>query len=48
MVNTPPDNPVDRRIAIMDLFDDGGWTGSVTVQQLAERLGSRPQSINRA
>ena len=48
MINSPPDNPIDRRIAIMDLFDDGGWTGSVTVQQLAERLGSRPLSINRA
>ena len=48
MINSPPDNPIDRRIAIMDLFDSGEWSGSVTAQEIADRLGSRPQSVNRA
>lgn len=48
MTNDRPNNPIDRRIAIMDLFDSGEWSGTATVQQLADRLGSKPQSIQYA
>ena len=44
MTTAPADNPVDRRIAIMDLFDSGEWSGSITAQQLAGRLGCRARS----
>ena len=44
MTTAPADNPVDRRIAIMDLFDSGEWSGSITAQQLASRLGCRARS----
>ena len=39
------DNPLDRRLAIMDLFDRGEVSGSCTVDQLVQMVGGTARGI---
>ena len=48
MLNAKPDNPLDRRIAIMDLFDSGELSGPYTVAEIIERVGGTNQGVTRA
>jgi hypothetical protein len=48
MALTKPDNPLDRRIAIMDLFDSGEFTGPCTAVEMVERVGGTVQGATRA
>ena len=48
MTIAKPDNPLDRRIAIMELFDNAEVYGAVTVAGIAERVGGTPQGVMRA
>lgn len=40
-----PDNPLDRRIAIMDLFDSGEMSGPCTAADIVERVGGTARGI---
>ena len=48
MLNAKPDNPLDRWIAIMDLFDSGELSGLYTVAEIIERVGGTTQGVTRA
>ena len=39
MMNGKPDNPLDRCIAIMDLFDSGEYIGPCTAVDMVARVG---------
>ena len=39
-----PDNPLDRRIAIMDLFDTGEY-GPCTAQEMVDLVGGTPRGM---
>ena len=43
-----PDNPLDRRIAIMELYDSGGFVGQCTGQDIAELLGGTLRGVTAA
>ena len=43
-----PDNPLDRRIAIMDMFDSEGWHGSCTAIDMAEMVGGTARGMSAA
>ena len=45
MASTKPDNPLDRRIAIMDLFDAGEWVGSCAAQDLVDLVGGTVRGV---
>ena len=45
MIGAKPDNPLDRRIAIMDLFDSGEWVGTCTAQDMAQLVGGTSRGI---
>ncbi len=45
MTTPKPDNPIDRRIAIMDAFDAGTLAGAQTAQAVAEIFGGTPRGI---
>ena len=45
MATAKPDNPLDRRIAIMDAFDDGTLTGAQTAQGIADIFGGTARGI---
>ena len=48
MTNEKPTNPMDRRILIMDLFDEGRFHGSTTVEDLVKATGGTSVAITRA
>ena len=48
MPSNKPDNPMDRRIAIMELFDSGRFFGTCSVDEMVKRVGSNSPSITRA
>ncbi len=48
MLTSKPDNPLDRRIAIMDLYDSGECHGPCTAQEMAERVGGTVRGVTAA
>ena len=45
MSSAKPDNPLDRRITIMDLFDAGEWVGPCTAQELVDLVGGTVRGV---
>ena len=45
MTTTKPDNPLDRRIAIMELFDSGEMHGSCTVEDIKDHVGGTTMGV---
>ena len=43
-----PENPTDRRIAIMDLYDSGMFLGPCSVDEMQKRVGGTSQGVTRA
>ena len=48
MPSKKPDNPTDRRIAIMDLYDSGLFVGICSVEDMVQRFGGTSQGVTRA
>ena len=48
MPSKKPDNPTDRRIAVMDLYDSGRFYGPCTVEDMRSRVGGTSQGVTRA
>lgn len=48
MATNKPDNPTDRKIAIMDLYDSGLFLGPCSVEEMQKRIGCTSQGVTRS
>ena len=45
MLSTRPDNPLDRRLAIMELYDTGEFSGVCTAEEMAKFVGGTIRGV---